>query len=113
VPTVAPVQLDDLIVRTEGVTASFVKELVRRSVLEALTTGREVGQPLTADAVSRALDDLLDSGQSVTWALLGAGPPGSVGGRAAEGHRGAGWLTDAPGTPSTAYGSALWITTDE
>src|SRR4029434_3580568 len=32
--------VDEVVARTEGVTASFVKELVRRAVLESLTTGR-------------------------------------------------------------------------
>jgi cell division protease FtsH len=82
--------------RMEGVTASFVKELLRRSVLEALT---ETGAPLqvvTGLHVGRALDDLLDSTQSVTRALLGvpadqSAPPAGVplgGGRGAHGHGG-------------------------
>lgn len=80
--------------RMAGVTASFVKELVRRAVLEALT---ETPGPLTrvsADHLRRALDDLLDSTQSVTRALLGvpADPTGEphpyAGGRAAGGHGG-------------------------
>jgi SpoVK/Ycf46/Vps4 family AAA+-type ATPase len=66
-------EVDVVVARTEGVTASFVKELVRRSVLEALTAGHPAGEPLTAEVVSRALDDLLDSGQAVTRALLGVG----------------------------------------
>ena len=80
-----------------GVTASFVKELVRRAVLEALT---ETPGPLTlvtAAHLERALDDLLDSTQSVTRALPGVPadqsgppvePPGHGGGRAAGGHGG-------------------------
>jgi SpoVK/Ycf46/Vps4 family AAA+-type ATPase len=65
--------------RTEGVTASFLKELVRRSLLEALTEtggGPESGLPplaVTGMHVSRALDDLLDSTQAVTRTLLGVG----------------------------------------
>ncbi len=56
--------------RTEGVTASFLKELIRRAVLESL----EEQSPLTTVTgthVSRALDDLLDSAQQVTRTLLG------------------------------------------
>jgi ATP-dependent 26S proteasome regulatory subunit len=61
--------------RTDGVTASFLKELLRRALLEALqgtsvdaasTAPRVTGQHLAA-----ALDDLLDSTQGVTRALLG------------------------------------------
>jgi hypothetical protein len=67
-------EVDDVVARTEGVTASFVKELLRRAVLEALAEG---GAPLTAVAgahLLRALDDLLDSSQGVTRALLGVTP---------------------------------------
>jgi cell division protease FtsH len=63
--------------RTEGVTASFLKELIRRAVLEALhDTARdtEAGLPAVTGAhLARALDDLLDSAQGVTRTLLGVG----------------------------------------
>jgi DNA polymerase III delta prime subunit len=58
--------------RTEGVTASFLKELLRRSVLEALTEDGTL-TTVTGAHVSRALDDLLDSAQAVTRTLLGVG----------------------------------------
>jgi SpoVK/Ycf46/Vps4 family AAA+-type ATPase len=107
--------IDDVVARTEGVTASFVKELVRRAVLEALTSGRPAGEPLGAEVVSRALDDLLDSGQSVTRALLGvggAGPaPTAAGGRAAGGHGAIGWMPGAA-TPGVSY-SRMSISYDE
>jgi cell division protease FtsH len=67
---------DDLaaaVERTEGVTASFLKELLRRAVLEAVQ-GTDPDAPLpalTGEHLSRALDDLLDSTQGVTRALLG------------------------------------------
>jgi ATP-dependent 26S proteasome regulatory subunit len=66
--------------RMAGVTASFVKELLRRAVLEALTETAGDLQVVTAEHLQRALDDLLDSSQSVTRALLGvpadqSGPP--------------------------------------
>lgn len=72
--------------RTEGVTASFLKELLRRAVLEAAeeTTDPEAAlPPLTGLHLGRALDDLLDSTQGVTRALLGvptdqSGPPVSL-----------------------------------
>jgi cell division protease FtsH len=78
-------EVDHVVARTEGVTASFIKELVRRSVLEALTAGRPAGEPLSAEVVSRALDDLLDSGQAVTRALLGVGGAEERSGGAAPG----------------------------
>lgn len=71
--------------RTEGVTASFLKELVRRTVLEALQAG---GGPVTGEHLARALDDLLDSSQQVTRALLGVDGAGAPAGRAAGGHGG-------------------------
>ena len=58
--------------RAEGVTASFLKELVRRSVLEAAGDDPRV-PAVTATHVNRALDDLLDSAQQVTRTLLGVG----------------------------------------
>jgi len=67
--------------RTEETTASFLKELIRRSVLEALhdASGRDgtggAGEPplVTGAHLARALDDLLDSAQGVTRTLLGVG----------------------------------------
>lgn len=68
---VGPAAVDDAVARTEGVTASFIKELVRRAVLEALTESGEPLERVTEAQLDRALDDLLDSTQSVTRALLG------------------------------------------
>ena len=69
--TMADEETDAVVERTAGVTASFVKELLRRAVLESLA---EHGSPLTEVSgahMLRALDDLLDSSQRVTRALLG------------------------------------------
>jgi ATPase family associated with various cellular activities (AAA) len=80
-----------LIARTEGVTASFIKELLRRAALraaeEAAPGGGEPGgagdgQPLrvTGTHLSAALDELLDTRHQLTRALLGGHrqdtPPG-------------------------------------
>ncbi len=71
----------EIVERTEGVTASFIKELLRRAVLECLHDDPSAGT-VTAVHTSRALDDLLDSGQQLTRSLLGVGndpeslPPG-------------------------------------
>ena len=72
-----PLQLSDaesetVIERTEGVTASFLKELLRRAVLESLFDHSPL-QAVTAEHTARALDDLLDSSQQVTRTLLGVG----------------------------------------
>ena len=58
--------------RTDGTTASFLKELIRRAVLEALHDDPAL-TAVTAAHLSRALDDLLDSAQGVTRTLLGVG----------------------------------------
>jgi DNA polymerase III delta prime subunit len=64
--------------RTDGTTASFLKELIRRSVLEALREAEVRADsttvpPVTGAHLARALDDLLDSAQGVTRTLLGVG----------------------------------------
>ena len=58
--------------RTDGTTASFLKELIRRSVLESLHDDPSL-TAVTGAHVARALDDLLDSAQAVTRTLLGVG----------------------------------------
>ena len=72
--------------RAEGVTGSFAKELMRRTVLRAAQAGREVDDgDLTA-----ALDDLLSDREQLTRALLGGsadgGIPGAVGGSGSDPH---------------------------
>ncbi len=66
--------IDAVVVGTEGVTASFIKELVRRTVLEALLDDAADGRA-TSVHLRRALADLLDSTQGVTRALLGVPQP--------------------------------------
>jgi ATPase family associated with various cellular activities (AAA) len=58
--------------RTEGTTASFLKELIRRSVLESLHDDPALAA-VTGAQMARALDDLLDAAQAVTRTLLGVG----------------------------------------
>ena len=95
---VEPADVDQVVERTEGVTASFLKELVRRAVLESLTERPGALEQVTGAHLSRALDDLLDSTQTVTRALLGvpgdqSGPPMSAPmDRGHGGHGGIGWL---------------------
>lgn len=72
-----PLRLSDdetraIVERTDGVTASFVKELLRRSMLEALQDNPS-DLVVTAAHTARALDDLLDAGQQLTRSLLGVG----------------------------------------
>ena len=58
--------------RTDGTTASFLKELIRRSVLESLHDDPAL-PAVTGAHLARALDDLLDTAQAVTRTLLGVG----------------------------------------
>ncbi len=64
--------VDLAVERTDGTTASFLKELIRRSVLESLHDDPAL-PAVTGAHVSRALDDMLDDAQAVTRTLLGVG----------------------------------------
>jgi ATPase family protein associated with various cellular activities (AAA) len=64
--------VDLAVERTDGTTASFLKELIRRSVLESLHDDPELPS-VTGAHVARALDDMLDDAQAVTRTLLGVG----------------------------------------
>ena len=66
------VEVAQIVERTDGVTASFIKELLRRAVLESLAEAPPE-LVVTAAHLARALDDLLDSAQAVTRSLLGVG----------------------------------------
>ncbi|RFA13857.1 AAA family ATPase [Subtercola boreus] len=63
--------LDDAAARSDGVTGSFAKELIRRSVLAAALRG----EPATDTDLNNALEDLLSTRESLTRRLLGAGGP--------------------------------------
>jgi hypothetical protein len=65
-------EVREIVERTEGVTASFLKELLRRAMLESLHEDTSATSA-TADHFARALDDLLESGQQLTRSLLGVG----------------------------------------
>jgi adenylate kinase family enzyme len=62
----------EIIERTDGVTASFIKELLRRAMLESLQDDPPA-PGVAAAHTTRALDDLLDTGQALTRSLLGVG----------------------------------------
>jgi hypothetical protein len=64
--------VDLTVKRTEGTTASFLKELIRRSVLESLHDDPAL-TAVTGAHLARALDDLLDAAQAVTRTLHGVG----------------------------------------
>jgi DNA polymerase III delta prime subunit len=101
---VTDADIDTTVERTEGVTASFLKELVRRSVLESLDDD-EGPAAVTGTHLARALDDLLDVAQAVTRTLLGVGvdpadlPSGPI---PAATRRG--WFGPAGPRPARYYG---------
>jgi len=69
-------RLDSVLNRTDGVTASFLKELLRRAAVRAAEAGPEDGEPsgsltVTADQLDAALDELLDTRNAMTRILLG------------------------------------------
>ena len=71
--------------RTDGVTASFLKELIRRSVLESLQDDPAL-TAVTGTQLARALDDLLDAAQAVTRTLHGVGVSAADGRGHQPGH---------------------------
>lgn len=64
--------LEDVVARTSGVTASFVKELLRKAALNAAEEGRTT---VTQADVSTMLDELLAETSALTRALLGTPSP--------------------------------------
>jgi ATP-dependent 26S proteasome regulatory subunit len=80
--------------RTDGTTASFLKELIRRSVLESLHDDPAL-TAVTGAHLARALNELLDEAQVVTRTLLGVGVDPAdlpVGGALSAGPSRAGWM---------------------
>jgi len=61
--------------QTEGATASFAKELVRRAVL----TAAQDEEPLTDSHLLSALGEMTSEAETFTRTLLGGGQPGSSG----------------------------------
>ncbi len=96
-------EIDAVVQRTDGVTASFLKELLRRAVLEALTEHSPL-RAVTAEHTTQALDDLLDSTQQATRSLLGVGndpdqlpPGGGLGSLPSPGQTSGAWVGYATG----------------
>lgn len=69
--TVSPDLIADIVQRTEGVSASFVKELMRRSAQFAFERSADT-KDATIEDVERALQELLFDGGKLNRALLGA-----------------------------------------
>jgi hypothetical protein len=73
---------DRVVERTEGVTASFIKELMRKAALVAAeaadgagTPDETVIPPVLDEHMRVALDELLAEGNAMTRALLGGSAP--------------------------------------
>lgn len=70
--------IEELVARTDGVTAAFTKELLRRATVVAIENGATVGPsglaPVDASDVFAALDEMLDPESPLTRVLLGAAP---------------------------------------
>jgi AAA+ superfamily predicted ATPase len=70
--------LDSIIERTDQVTASFLKELLRRAALIAAEERRTEGHLVVrADQLDAALDELLDTRNTITRVLLGGRSEGN------------------------------------
>ncbi|MDQ3308235.1 MAG: AAA family ATPase [Actinomycetota bacterium] len=63
--------LDSVIERTDQVTASFLKELLRRAALIAADEATEEHLSVSAEQLDAALDELLDTRNAMTRVLLG------------------------------------------
>ena len=64
-------RLDEVLDQTDGVTASFLKELLRRSAVIAADRSDAATLSVSADDLDQALADLLDTRNAMTRAVLG------------------------------------------
>ncbi len=64
-------RLDSVLERTEGVTASFLKELLRRAAVLAAESDGAGPLAVSADDLDAALEELLDTRNAMTRVLLG------------------------------------------
>lgn len=93
--------LTGLVADTDGVTASFVKELVRRAVLVAADErghgADDTSPPVTVAHLDTALDDLLNHSAPVLRSSFGANP--NIASDTDTSHADAGgWFAHSPGT---------------
>jgi ATP-dependent 26S proteasome regulatory subunit len=66
-------RLDEVLARTDGVTASFLKELLRRAALLAATRTPDAATlAVSSGDLVQALDELLDTRNAMTRTLLGS-----------------------------------------
>jgi ATP-dependent 26S proteasome regulatory subunit len=94
----APKALEEAVAGTEGVTASFIKELLRRAALVAATAGTKPGPLRVSQAhLHEALDRLLGERNRLTRVLLGGEAPEAV--RPSP----AAWMSEAPPPPGKGH----------
>ena len=67
--------MEAIVAGTDGVTASFIKELLRKALVAALEDGRE---HVTDADVAGALDELMSETAALTRTMLGAGGEGAA-----------------------------------
>lgn len=90
----APEALEEAVAGTEGVTASFIKELLRRAALVAATVSTKPGPLQVSQAhLHEALDRLLGERNRLTRVLLGGEAPEA----ARPSH--VAWMSEAPPLP--------------
>jgi hypothetical protein len=77
----SPGAVQDAAASTEGTTASFARELVRRAVVAAAIEG----VPVADGHLGAAVDGLMADGEALTRSLLGSGPGGDADGFGAPG----------------------------
>jgi ATP-dependent 26S proteasome regulatory subunit len=87
----AVTDMDAVVDRTKGVTASFVKELLRKAALVSAEAGRAT---VTDADLHAALDELMASTSAMTRVLLGVSDGESAARPADVGHA---WLQSFPG----------------
>ncbi|GAC1486331.1 MAG: AAA family ATPase [Pseudarthrobacter sp.] len=84
----SPAALDAAAAHTEGTTASFARELVRRAVVAAALES----EPVADSHLSAAVEDLMADAETLTRSLLGSGSDATAGPRPAPGFPGPGLL---------------------
>jgi ATP-dependent Zn protease len=69
------VDLEAVVTRAEGFTASFFRELLRKATLASVSEGRPT---VTGADIDAALDELMAENAALTRVLLGSGAPGAL-----------------------------------
>lgn len=98
----SPAALEEAAARTDGTTASFARELIRRAVVAAALAGA----PIADTHLREAVGELMANGEALTRSLLGSGGgafSGPAGGIGFGGPAGGGFAGPAGGGRSDAF----------